>query len=182
MGAPTIGRRGLCWASSCTSRKTHLRTLCCLSIGLVLLSSWPARADWWPDGWYEDAAPQPGQYPDMEKMKVPFYWDTAEPATVFSIAFVRFYQTALSRTRSGNCPFWPSCSRYGLRALHDYGAFFGWIMILDRMFFRENIHMYSDYPRVLRGRESYPYDPPAFDYLLKPVPLPLVREDSAYAW
>jgi len=157
--------------------------MCRVVFVLVLLASLPARADWWPEGWYDDdTAARPGHYPDMEKMQVPFYWDTAEPATLLSIAFVRFYQTALSRTRSGNCPFWPSCSRYGLRALHDYGAIFGWLMTIDRIFFRENSDIYLAYPRVMRGKESYPYDPPRFDYLFKSVELPLVREDSGRVW
>jgi len=48
-------------------------------------------------------------------------------------------------------------------------------MTIDRIFFRENSDIYLAYPRVMRGKESYPYDPPRFDYLFKSVELPLVE-------
>jgi uncharacterized protein len=116
----------------------------------------------------------PGHYPDLDKQPVKKYWDTAAPATVLSIALVRGYQTIFSHYRAGDCPFEPSCSRYGLLALQRHGPFWGWLMTLDRIFYRENSGMYRNYPRISVGRWDKPYDPPTFDYIWDPVPWPLL--------
>jgi len=126
---------------------------------------------WWPEDWYPSEPDARGSlYPDLESSEVPLYWDTAEPATVLSIAIIRFYQGNLAQLRTGACPFLPSCSRYGLAAISEYGAFWGWLMTLDRIFYRENEHIYSCYPRVRVGREDKPFDPPRFDYIWGEMP------------
>ena len=150
---------------------------------LVLGSPSDSKGDWWPEGWYDQATQgAPGNYPDIEEMEVPFFWDTAEPARILSIALIRTYQTGFSKFRTGNCPFHPSCSRYGLRAISDYGALWGWLMTIDRMFFRENQDMYHHYPRVEVGLESRPYDPPRFDFLFQEIEKPLVPSTGAVEW
>lgn len=142
-----------------------------------------AAADWWPEGWYDRRAEGgPGFYPDIEKMELPFYWDTAEPLKVLSIGFIRFYQTYLSRFRKGDCPFHPSCSRYGLRAIHDYGWVWGWLMIVDRIFYREGGNIYSDYPKVRIHGEMRPYNPPRYDYIWADPLWPLVVPSSEEEW
>ena len=154
-----------------------------LVAGVLFPRPLTAETSWWPEGWYDtDQTGRPGYYPDIEKMKAPFYWNTAEPFTILSVGFIRFYQTVLSRTRSGNCPLWPSCSRYTLRAISDYGPYLGWIMALDRMFLRENGDIYRAYPRIKRGFEMLPFDPPRFDYLFKTLSFPLQRDGDETSW
>jgi len=143
----------------------------------------PAHADWWPEGWYDEASRgRPGYYPDIDVVKVPFYWDTAAPFEVLSVGFIRFYQTSLSRFRTGDCPFQPSCSRYTLRAIHDHGPFWGWLMAIDRIFYRENGAIYRNYPRVMVHEESRPYDPPKFDWPGGDVSWPLVGPSDGQEW
>jgi len=148
-----------------------------LLAGLVALvaPAGPAAADWWPAGWYgRDQVLGPGSYSDLDPMTLDSYWDTAAPAAVLSVGVVRIYQTVFSHFRTGACPFEPSCSRYGLRALGRYGPFWGWLMTVDRIFFRENEGIYRNYPRMEQGGWDKPYDPPQFDYLWEPIPWPLL--------
>jgi uncharacterized protein len=49
------------------------------------------------------------------------------------IAAIRMYQENFSRLRSGECGFRPSCSRYGVNAVADYGPFTGLMMTGDRL-------------------------------------------------
>ena len=148
-------------------------------ICLCLLAA-PAQADWWPEGWYDQDAP--GSYPDIDRLELPFFWDTAEPLEVLSVALIRFHQTRLSATRSGRCPFWPSCSRYGLRAIADHGPYWGWLMTLDRLLFRENMAIFVNYPRIDRAGERLVIDHPRYSYLFEKLPWPLLREGDGHEW
>ena len=48
----------------------------------------------------------------------------------FLIAFVRFYQVALSPLLPASCRYYPSCSAYAIEALEHYGALRGsWLAI-----------------------------------------------------
>ena len=49
------------------------------------------------------------------------------------ITMIRFYQRYLSPLKSTKCPYYPSCSAYGLEAVHNYGAFKGGILALWRI-------------------------------------------------
>lgn len=41
------------------------------------------------------------------------------------IFLIRFYQQAISPTKMTKCPYFPSCSCYGLEAVQKYGALKG---------------------------------------------------------
>jgi putative component of membrane protein insertase Oxa1/YidC/SpoIIIJ protein YidD len=138
----------------------------------------------WPVGWYPAAEtpPEPrlqraGGYVDLEELPVPTWWDTAEPGRILSIALIRLYQTRISPHRSASCPMVPSCSRYGLQAISEYGWIQGWLMTIDRLFFRENPNMLGHYPTTHLHGVMMPYDPPAHDDLLAAPPWPLVPSD-----
>ena len=45
----------------------------------------------------------------------------------------QFYQKYLSPLKSTKCPYYPSCSNYGLEAIQKYGAFKGGILALWRI-------------------------------------------------
>ena len=49
------------------------------------------------------------------------------------ITIIRFYQRYLSPLKSTKCPYYPSCSNYGLEAIQKYGAFKGGILALWRI-------------------------------------------------
>ena len=49
------------------------------------------------------------------------------------ITMIRFYQKYLSPLKSTKCPYYPSCSSYGLEAVQKYGAFKGGILALWRI-------------------------------------------------
>ena len=49
------------------------------------------------------------------------------------ITMIRFYQRYLSHLKSTKCPYYPSCSNYGLEAVQKYGAFKGGILALWRI-------------------------------------------------
>ncbi len=50
-----------------------------------------------------------------------------------SLHAVRLYQKYLSPVIGGNCPMYPSCSRYCMDAVNRHGAVMGWIMTCDRL-------------------------------------------------
>jgi uncharacterized protein len=41
------------------------------------------------------------------------------------IALIQFYRKYLSPLKSTKCPYFPSCSEYGLQAIEKYGAIKG---------------------------------------------------------
>ena len=159
--------------------------ICCLAIGalLLVLPASSVRADTWPAGWYQEPplSLQPSSedaqaYRDLDAAPYAWWWDVASPQDVLSIAIIRGYQLFLSPRRAGICPLQPSCSRYGLKAIVSYGAVWGWLMTLDRMFYRENASLFADSLQVERHGFPWPYDPPHYDYLWSEVSWPLHDE------
>lgn len=49
------------------------------------------------------------------------------------ICIIKFYQKYLSPLKSTKCPYFPSCSRYGLEAVERYGAVKGGLLALWRI-------------------------------------------------
>ncbi|MEE1030548.1 MAG: membrane protein insertion efficiency factor YidD [Ruminococcus sp.] len=49
------------------------------------------------------------------------------------IKAIRFYQKYLSPLKSTKCPYYPSCSQYGLEAIQKYGALKGGLLALWRI-------------------------------------------------
>ena len=49
------------------------------------------------------------------------------------IAIIKFYQKYLSPLKSTKCPYYPTCSQYGLEAIEKYGAFKGGILAFWRI-------------------------------------------------
>ena len=50
------------------------------------------------------------------------------------IRMIRFYQKYLSPLKSTKCPYYPTCSQYGLEAIQKYGAVKGGLLALWRFF------------------------------------------------
>ena len=49
------------------------------------------------------------------------------------IAIIKFYQKNISPLKRTKCPYYPTCSNYGLEAIKKYGAFKGGILALWRI-------------------------------------------------
>ena len=49
------------------------------------------------------------------------------------IRMIRFYQKYLSLLKSTKCPYYPTCSQYGLEAIQKYGAVKGGLLALWRI-------------------------------------------------
>jgi putative component of membrane protein insertase Oxa1/YidC/SpoIIIJ protein YidD len=79
-----------------------------------------------------------------------------------SESMVRFYQMNVSPKQGKKCPAYPSCSSFTLDAIKRYGFFQGFLMGLDRIYFRENFDMkYLKHYRAVQTRngEKRVYDP-----------------------
>ena len=46
---------------------------------------------------------------------------------------IRIYQKYLSPLKHTKCPYYPTCSQYGLAAIEKYGAFKGGLMAIWRI-------------------------------------------------
>jgi hypothetical protein len=51
----------------------------------------------------------------------------------FFILVIKFYKRYISPLKSTKCPYYPSCSDYGLEAVEKYGAFKGGLLALWRI-------------------------------------------------
>ena len=49
------------------------------------------------------------------------------------IKMIRFYQKYLSPLKRGKCPYYPTCSAYGLEAIQKYGALKGSLLAIWRI-------------------------------------------------
>jgi uncharacterized protein len=64
----------------------------------------------------------------------------------------------LSAVRRGDCPMYPSCSEFGVRAIATHGAIVGWMMTVDRLLRCGRDEMRSA-PRVFSDGHFKAYDP-----------------------
>ena len=49
------------------------------------------------------------------------------------ILLIKFYRKYISPLKSTKCPYFPTCSEYGLEAVEKYGAFKGGLLALWRI-------------------------------------------------
>ena len=49
------------------------------------------------------------------------------------IAVIKLYQKYLSPLKSFKCPYYPTCSQYGMEAIEKYGAIKGGLLALWRI-------------------------------------------------
>lgn len=88
---------------------------------------------------------------------------------------IRHYRKSESPWRGTHCPCFPSCSTFTLYSLNKYGFFIGFIMGIDRIFFRENFNLIncSFYYPIERTNyidqqlKSGIYDPPEANNVFK---------------
>jgi len=58
--------------------------------------------------------------------------DTSPVKQVF-LGAIYLYRSVISPTQGSRCGFYPSCSTFGMHAVHDYGAVRGIMMTADRL-------------------------------------------------
>ena len=52
---------------------------------------------------------------------------------VIMIKLIKFYRKYLSPLKSTKCPYYPTCSTYGLEAIQEYGALKGGLLCIWRI-------------------------------------------------
>ena len=77
------------------------------------------------------------------------------------LSLVRFYQgplNHLSAVKSGDCPMYPSCSKFSVQCFEKHGLVIGWMMTCDRLMRcgRDELKLS---PRIIVDGESKCYDP-----------------------
>lgn len=82
--------------------------------------------------------------------------------------FLRYYQQNVSPRQGTKCPASPSCSNFTMQSMGRFGFAIGFIMGLDRIYFRENFDMkYLKHylPVVLENNTTRVYDPVEANYI-----------------
>jgi putative membrane protein insertion efficiency factor len=73
----------------------------------------------------------------------------------FLIQLIIFYRKYLSPLKSTKCPYYPSCSQYGLEAIERYGALKGGLLCVWRILRCNPFSKggYDPVPSIIKGRE-----------------------------
>jgi putative component of membrane protein insertase Oxa1/YidC/SpoIIIJ protein YidD len=89
---------------------------------------------------------------------------TTAPAALLGEDLLWFYQHTLSGNTGTECPHYPSCSRYSLIAVDDYGLVIGVIMTAERLErCHDDANDVGQYPwRDIDGQRLI-WDPPVLD-------------------
>ncbi len=116
-----------------------------LFIILFIFHALPCSAEWGP---WNESEPEVQSTEELE---------TSVPK-IATLSVIRFYQVFISPLLGkGKCNFTPSCSRYGYKAIKDYGALQGTIMAFERIS--------RDHPWVRKEKYKIKnrlrYDPPS---------------------
>lgn len=57
----------------------------------------------------------------------------ASPLRNVLLGAIHFYRQVISPTQGARCGFYPSCSTFGMHAVHHYGALKGSMLTADRL-------------------------------------------------
>lgn len=79
---------------------------------------------------------------------------------------IRFYQEHISQHDGARCLYYPTCSAFYRQAVAERGLFWGTIMIVDRMVYREDPSSMKHY-EYIEERGSYK-DPVCHNYIFEP--------------
>lgn len=78
---------------------------------------------------------------------------------------ILFYQTKISPRNGATCLYYPTCSAFYGQAISRYGFFWGTLMTLDRLLYREGWSSMKYY-RYIKKKDSY-FDPVWHNYIFR---------------
>jgi hypothetical protein len=78
-----------------------------------------------------------------------------------------FYKREVAPRQQRRCPFYPTCSTYTLYSMRKYGFFWGFLMGIERLYFRENPTVYrrTHYHSCWHNGDEHAYDPPEANFI-----------------
>lgn len=85
----------------------------------------------------------------------------------FAYKLTTFYQKRISPHDGAKCLYYPTCSEFYKKALSSYGFFWGTVMTVDRLFYREGIRSMKYY-QYIAEKERY-FDPVYHNYIFKKI-------------
>lgn len=126
----------------------------------LLCSKTIAQNEW---EWYWNNNSDDESVPHYFQEKVKF---TTSSTSLYS-KLLWFYKDKVSPKQGERCPCFPSCSTYTLYSMQEYGFFWGFIMGVDRIYFRESLDVIHriHYLTVRVNNNEKVYDPPEANFI-----------------
>lgn len=88
----------------------------------------------------------PIQISHQKQEAVPFNPRESAPIRLFSTGLIRIYQKYISTQDLPACNLSPSCSRFGMGAIQEYGFFRGIVLTADRLLRDNGMALHTHYP------------------------------------
>ncbi len=125
--------------------------------------------------WGQDFIPGKIYNLDAKKEFAPFGWSkhqrkkqkvVTSPLSLGILNIFNFYRKILSPLDGPKCPYYPTCSQFGIEAVKRYGIFWGVLMLFNRQM-REYPNLLRDkwYPLVIKYGVLRAYNPPERAFL-----------------
>ena len=87
----------------------------------------------------------PIQISHQKQEAIPFNPRESTPIRLFSTGLIRLYQKYISTQDLPACNFSPSCSRFGMGSIQEYGVFRGVLLTADRLLRDNGIMLHTHY-------------------------------------
>ena len=99
----------------------------------------------------------------QEKHKNVIHFNPTEPSELklFTTGLIRIYQKYISSQDGSVCGFSPSCSRFGMACIQEYGVFRGILLAADRLIRCNGLKSRHYYRDLTTGK----YSDPISDYV-----------------
>ena len=111
---------------------------------LIFFSTLFSEIKPWNNIWFNNKKENTILNKPPKKYLKPYYID---PLRIIFYSTVKIYQKYYNN-KYQHCPSYPVCSRFSLISIYDYGFFFGTLMTIDRIFYRENEDEHKFYPEI----------------------------------
>lgn len=143
-----------------------------LIVILILYFSFLHSFDEW--SWVENN-------PDFTYNQFLYFQEEKKPET-YKEKMIDFYQQKVSVRQGQRCPCLPTCSNYTIYAINKYGFFCGFIMGIERIYFRENydIKFRIHYYPIMIGDLEKVYDLPEANFIFKKKDWRIINPDYYY--
>ena len=88
----------------------------------------------------------PIQISHQKQEAIPFNPRESRQIRLFSTGLIRIYQKYISTQDLPSCNFSPSCSRFGMGSIQQYGFFRGILLTADRLLRDNGMALHTHYP------------------------------------